>query len=48
MTTLFEAGQFWVIDSVSLRKVETFAPFNTYREAREAIGARWVDAELEG
>jgi len=48
MTTLFEAGKFWVIDSVSLRKVETFPPFNTWREAREAIGNKWVESELEG
>jgi hypothetical protein len=44
MTTKYEAGRFWVVDSVTLEKIPTFPSFATWTEARDVIGDRWVDA----
>jgi hypothetical protein len=48
MTTKYSAGRYWIIDSVTLSKVPFTPSFATFGEAREAIGSRWVDADLEG
>ena len=48
MTTKYEGGRFWAVDSLTFSKIETIASFATYAEARAVIGDRWTDPQLEG
>ena len=40
MTTLFENGRFWLVDSVTFTKIETYPSFATIKEAEQAAGSQ--------
>lgn len=46
MTTLYRNGMFWIIDTATGVLVETFPPFDTWQQARDAIGDRWVEPDI--
>lgn len=48
LTTMYSNGRFWVVNSVTFKKVSGYPSFATIDEAIEAIGDLYEDPQLEG